>query len=710
MALEWLNVPLDTPVGELIARGRRSRAIEALRQRLQGRLAPSPEVRLQLVDLLIEAERGGEAVPILLGLADEFAKDGFVAKAVAVLKRVAATDPGRADVERRLAKLVKQQQEAEEPAPASVELGLNAAEPIARASEPARELAPKPAAPPAPAPLPAPPVQEPSPPSVENLPLVPIEAPAVEASGGLRGIVRRFVRSLTAADAEATPVPIPDPEPLIEVEAEPEPEPRIEPAPPEAALPQTAPPEISEAAFQEQLLDLAEHVVRQAPAPQAAPPAPDRSRIVLYAERLLASALFQDLTEEELLVVVHDLRLLTFAAGDVVVSEGEKSEGLFIVAAGSVKVFVRSPTGRNVAVAELPEGQFFGEIASLSGRPRSATVTAAAHTELLVLDAPALQSLTTRHPRIGRVLEDSYVERASSPDVAAVRAVRLADQQLRRRADEVLSAHFGQSRWDPRMKLRLADLLLRTDKEDDAVAVLVGLADDFAREGFPEKAVAVLKKIERIRTRNIEEVSLAPLAPEGGEEPRPEPAIPAAPSPRALPVRPRLATEDFLQAWLVDVLRDRVHQVAMLEPVGGYRPGLKASPLFEGLADDELLALIRGLRLLSAEAGDILVSEGEPGESVFILASGQVRIFVSGAGGRAWPIGTLGEGSFFGELAALWGQPRSATVVASSACELLELERPALDRIAVAHPRVRKVLESVGAARSQARASLAQPE
>ena len=68
MALDWLNVPLDTPVSELIARGRRSRAIEALRQRLQGRLAPSPEVRLQLVDLLIEAEDHETRVRLSAGM------------------------------------------------------------------------------------------------------------------------------------------------------------------------------------------------------------------------------------------------------------------------------------------------------------------------------------------------------------------------------------------------------------------------------------------------------------------------------------------------------------------------------------------------------------------------------------------------------------------------------------------------------------------
>ena len=80
MDLDWLNVPLDTSVSELIARGRRARAIEALRERLTGRFAPSPEIRLQLVDLLVEAGRADEAVPILLGLSDEFAKDGFVGR------------------------------------------------------------------------------------------------------------------------------------------------------------------------------------------------------------------------------------------------------------------------------------------------------------------------------------------------------------------------------------------------------------------------------------------------------------------------------------------------------------------------------------------------------------------------------------------------------------------------------------------------------
>ena len=57
----------------------------------------------------MQAGRIEEAVPVLLGLADEFAADGFVAKAVAILKRVDRVQPGRADIAERLEKLVHQQ-------------------------------------------------------------------------------------------------------------------------------------------------------------------------------------------------------------------------------------------------------------------------------------------------------------------------------------------------------------------------------------------------------------------------------------------------------------------------------------------------------------------------------------------------------------------------------------------------------------------------
>src|SRR4029078_2340718 len=100
--------------------------------------------------------------------------------------------------------------------------------------------------------------------------------------------------------------------------------------------------------------------------------------------------------------------------------------------------------------------------------------------------------------------------RASSLEVAAVRAVTLPDSGTQRKAIEVLEAHFGESRWDPRMRLRLADVLVKAGKDEDAIPILIGLADELARAGFADKAVAILKKIEQGQRRHVEGAELAP--------------------------------------------------------------------------------------------------------------------------------------------------------------------------------------------------------
>jgi CRP-like cAMP-binding protein len=474
---------------------------------------------------------------------------------------------------------------------------------------------------------------------------------------------------------------------------------------------------MSDEVFEERLLDLAQDLLRR-PGSESAPrdvPPLDRGLVLRYAQRLLATSLFGDLSEEELLAVVRGLRLHLHGPGDILVTEGERGQSVFVLAAGSAKVFVRSPSGRNFPVAELREGEFFGEISSLSGRPRTATVTAAARCELLELDRPTLDEIARVHPRVAGVLEEFYIRRASSPEAAAVRAVSMNDAGQERKAIEVLEAHFGQSRWDPRMRLRLADVLLKAGKFEDAVPVLIGLADDLARAGYPEKAIAVLKKIEKIRRRDIEVVNLAPL----GRGAAPPARTPSPPRGRGAPAAAGTAaktawspqpTAEFFQGWLLDVLRDRVKRGDAAEgeraggerPEGerltlgsirGYGPGLMASPLFEDFNDDELLAVIRGLRLLSFDAGDVIITEGEPGQSLFVLTTGTVKVFVRDPGGRNVALVPLGEGAFFGEIATLSGRPRSATVTAGSRCELLELDKAALEAILKVHPRVLDVLE-----------------
>jgi cAMP-dependent protein kinase regulator len=86
---------------------------------------------------------------------------------------------------------------------------------------------------------------------------------------------------------------------------------------------------------------------------------------------------------------------------------------MYLIVSGEVKVYTRG-TGQsgNVYLAKLGEGDFFGEVSVLTGKPRTATITASQRTELLRLDKEKLDSLLGGHPGIRRVLDDFYQRRA----------------------------------------------------------------------------------------------------------------------------------------------------------------------------------------------------------------------------------------------------------------------------------------------------------
>ncbi|HXY39995.1 MAG TPA: hypothetical protein VEQ10_10005, partial [Vicinamibacteria bacterium] len=129
MPISFGSRPKEDDVLSLIAARSYGRAIALLRARLsQG--GPNPTLRMQLADVLILADKKAEALTLLLRLADEYAGEGFAAKAVSVLKKAQRIDPGRPDVESRLAQLIqaKQREAATRLAEpdATLEIGLDA--------------------------------------------------------------------------------------------------------------------------------------------------------------------------------------------------------------------------------------------------------------------------------------------------------------------------------------------------------------------------------------------------------------------------------------------------------------------------------------------------------------------------------------------------------------------------------------------------------
>ncbi len=102
---------------------------------------------------------------------------------------------------------------------------------------------------------------------------------------------------------------------------------------------------------------------------------------------------------------------------------------------------------------------------------------------------------------------------------------------------------------------------------------------------------------------------------------------------------------------------------------------LRGVPLFRDLPDHELRAIAGLTRERHFPRGAVILSQGDRGEALFVIRSGQVRVTVIAEDGREVILSVLGAGSFFGEMSLLDDEPRSAHVIAMAETGLLQLRR-----------------------------------
>jgi CRP-like cAMP-binding protein len=98
-------------------------------------------------------------------------------------------------------------------------------------------------------------------------------------------------------------------------------------------------------------------------------------------------------------------------------------------------------------------------------------------------------------------------------------------------------------------------------------------------------------------------------------------------------------------------------------------------PLFAELSADELAGLEACLRRRRCSKGEVIFLQGDPGTSLYIIESGRVKIVLTSPDGKEVILNILGPSDFFGDLALLDGEPRSADAVALEAGQLLLLQR-----------------------------------
>ena len=135
---------------------------------------------------------------------------------------------------------------------------------------------------------------------------------------------------------------------------------------------------------------------------------------------------------------------------------------------------------------------------------------------------------------------------------------------------------------------------------------------------------------------------------------------------------------------------------------------LQKVPLFSQLAPVELQRVVEVVRERAYPKNSVILFEDDPGDALYVVAEGQVKVVLIGEDGREVILSVLGSGEFFGEMALIDDEPRSAHVIAMEDSNLLVLRREEFQGILRQSPgiavallrelsrRLRRVDEKVG--------------
>jgi len=258
-------------------------------------------------------------------------------------------------------------------------------------------------------------------------------------------------------------------------------------------------------------------------------------------------------------------------------------------------------------------------------------------------------------------------------------------------AASVLRKRLKSTPEDLRMRNQLGDALAGARDLPGALKAYQQVAEGHAASGFTAKALAIWKKMSRLAPDDEELLErIAAMNRPAGAGPATIPSTPAV----ADPAEPVASESDAPET------QGEAATPADPQPEIGSVPLVPTSPLFPDFTPEEFTEVARLIEHRRFDADQRIVSEGEPGESMFVIAEGTVRVTIRQEDGEL-ELAKLGPGDFFGEVALITKGERTASIEAVEPCELLELSGNDLDQITARHPRVREVMEEFNQKRAE---------
>ncbi|MBI5643308.1 MAG: cyclic nucleotide-binding domain-containing protein [Deltaproteobacteria bacterium] len=139
-----------------------------------------------------------------------------------------------------------------------------------------------------------------------------------------------------------------------------------------------------------------------------------------------------------------------------------------------------------------------------------------------------------------------------------------------------------------------------------------------------------------------------------------------------------------VEAVLFDFYKDRVVDRLMA-----------LSEIFRFMSEEDRKEILSRLTLVKFEKGETVMSEGEKGDTMYLIKSGRVSVWVNNKSGEPMAITRLSEGDSFGEIALATSRPRVASVTALTGLELVCFSRATIKDVLGKYPAIKGVLEKV---------------
>jgi tetratricopeptide (TPR) repeat protein len=234
---------------------------------------------------------------------------------------------------------------------------------------------------------------------------------------------------------------------------------------------------------------------------------------------------------------------------------------------------------------------------------------------------------------------------------------------------EMVQKYLGKSDWksaiaemeklfavdpDPIVRVRMGDVRQKLNQKAEAVKEYIQAADLYADKGFVVKALAQYKLALRLDPVNKQ-------AQEKIES---------------------LHSNKTVAELKIEPLED-----------GAPQPTRSVIPLFSDFTQEEFNDFTQRMIIHTLPPNKAVIREGDTGRSVFIMTRGSVRVYAT-INGKRVELAVLQASDFFGEIAFLTGQPRTATVETIEESDVLEVAETDLNEMINKSPRIRDVLHN----------------